>query len=238
MTKLKIKCPNCGARLRGVTSDMIGDIGVCPSCRAEFQISDPNEAATAVGKMPCGPRGDDYVCTNCHIVFRRDGSPKRSFLGFEGLTCPECSHAIKYPLTGGYRRFYWCFIIVVPLICFAIIYFGGGAALPGLAWFAAILALWYDFDKQRKVQEAWYAHERKGHPRTDKGGRAPSPIEQDPIRWFHVVFALLLPYVAAPWGIVNLVRGKRRSGILLLVIPAVLFGVMMTIAFVASWFQR
>lgn len=36
--KLKINCPSCGKVLRGATSDMIGDIGVCPVCKAEFEI--------------------------------------------------------------------------------------------------------------------------------------------------------------------------------------------------------
>jgi hypothetical protein len=36
--KLKIDCPTCGKVLRGATSDMLGDVGVCPVCKAEFRI--------------------------------------------------------------------------------------------------------------------------------------------------------------------------------------------------------
>lgn len=38
--KLKVSCPKCGRRLKGATSAMIGDIGVCQRCRAEFEITD------------------------------------------------------------------------------------------------------------------------------------------------------------------------------------------------------
>ena len=37
--KLRIICPECGHTLRDATSQMIGDIGVCPKCKAEFVIS-------------------------------------------------------------------------------------------------------------------------------------------------------------------------------------------------------
>jgi len=39
--KIKIKCPTCGKRLSGATSEMIEDIGVCPSCGTEFEIQAP-----------------------------------------------------------------------------------------------------------------------------------------------------------------------------------------------------
>jgi len=37
--KLKVACPNCGRGLKGVTSDMIGDTGVCGKCKTEFEIN-------------------------------------------------------------------------------------------------------------------------------------------------------------------------------------------------------
>lgn len=40
-SKLKIRCPKCGSHLKGATSEMTGDIGVCPACKAEFEIHDP-----------------------------------------------------------------------------------------------------------------------------------------------------------------------------------------------------
>jgi len=41
--KLRISCPKCGRSLRGATSDMTGDTGVCPKCKAEFTINYPEE---------------------------------------------------------------------------------------------------------------------------------------------------------------------------------------------------
>jgi DNA-directed RNA polymerase subunit RPC12/RpoP len=39
--KMRVSCPKCGVSLRGVTSDMVGDIGVCPNCKHEFEIMEP-----------------------------------------------------------------------------------------------------------------------------------------------------------------------------------------------------
>lgn len=33
-----IRCPNCNRKLKGATEDMVGDIGVCPKCKTEFEI--------------------------------------------------------------------------------------------------------------------------------------------------------------------------------------------------------
>jgi hypothetical protein len=38
--KITVACPQCGANLRGVTADMIGDIGVCAKCKQEFLIAE------------------------------------------------------------------------------------------------------------------------------------------------------------------------------------------------------
>jgi TRAP-type C4-dicarboxylate transport system permease large subunit len=50
------------------------------------------------------------------------------------------------------------------------------------------------------------------------------------IRWFHIVFAVLMPYIGLPWGIVNLIRKRRRSGLALVLISAFMllfFGVIL-----------
>ncbi len=36
--------------------------------------------------------------------------------------------------------------------------------------------------------------------------------KDDPIKWFHILVAILFPYIGLPWGIVNLCRNKLRSG--------------------------
>lgn len=41
--KLRLNCPQCGRLLKGATREMIGDIGVCPKCKAEFAIEQKGE---------------------------------------------------------------------------------------------------------------------------------------------------------------------------------------------------
>lgn len=36
--RVAVTCPGCGKHLKGATSDMVGDVGVCPTCKAEFEI--------------------------------------------------------------------------------------------------------------------------------------------------------------------------------------------------------
>ncbi len=47
--------------------------------------------------------------------------------------------------------------------------------------------------------------------------------ENSAIRWYHFVFAILMPYVGLPWGIVNLVRKRYRSGLMLIFVSIVMF---------------
>lgn len=42
-SKLSVNCPQCGRALKGAKRDMIGDIGVCPKCKAEFTIEQKGE---------------------------------------------------------------------------------------------------------------------------------------------------------------------------------------------------
>src|SRR3990170_6170533 len=39
--KVKLKYPHCGHNLKGATTAMIGDLAVCPHCKAEFEIRPP-----------------------------------------------------------------------------------------------------------------------------------------------------------------------------------------------------
>jgi hypothetical protein len=35
---IRVNCPNCSRRLFGATSDMVGDLAICKSCKTEFEI--------------------------------------------------------------------------------------------------------------------------------------------------------------------------------------------------------
>jgi len=54
---------------------------------------------------------------------------------------------------------------------------------------------------------------------------AASRATLDEAHWYHMIVAMMLPYVAILWGIVNLSRGKYRSGQMLVVIPLVLLAI-------------
>ena len=45
-----IACPQCGMELYGATEEMIGDIGVCKKCKAEFTIRQDDEQETGSDK--------------------------------------------------------------------------------------------------------------------------------------------------------------------------------------------
>ena len=185
-------------------------------------------------KYPAGPRDKDLVCTECHVAFTQERPLARSFLGFGRFDCPKCSKKVRYPLSRGYKIFYWVFVLGVPIVC-VIMFRYGNIAIPGLAWIAALVALGNDRYFKWKVKTAWYEHERKGKPRTDVPPMSDTErtASLDPIRWFHVVFAICVPYVGILWGIVNLVRGKKRSGILLLVVPVIVFVAVFGICLIA-----
>jgi hypothetical protein len=45
---------------------------------------------------------------------------------------------------------------------------------------------------------------------------------KDNVRWYHVLIALFIPYVGIPWGIVNICRKRRRSGITMVIIGGII----------------
>jgi len=96
-----------------------------------------------VNTYPSGARDKDYVCTHCHVVFTQERRLSRSFLGFGKLVCPQCGKANRYPLSKGYKTFYWLFVIALAALC-AVMFRRGNVILPGIAWIAAVVALGND----------------------------------------------------------------------------------------------
>ena len=56
-------------------------------------------------------KANTYVCTNCKTVVELSTKPKRSFMGFFRIQCPECKKEFRYPLTTGYEVVYWLLLI-------------------------------------------------------------------------------------------------------------------------------
>ncbi len=188
------------------------------------------EMEKEVQGLPAGPRGSEYVCTECYATFDHRGALSRSFLAFPQFKCPQCSRNIRYPLTEGYRTFYWVFIVGLSGASFCTILLQARYAfLPGVLWFAAVWALMDNAALKGRVRKAWYMHERNGPPSVGSaaanGAVKPVAASVDAVRWYHIVIAILFPYWGVPLGIVDLLRGQRRSGKLLIILSVAFLGV-------------
>lgn len=88
------------------------------------------------------------VCETCRHKFRTE--PKRSFLGFQKVTCPSCKKETTYPLTSGYRITYWVLLFLMIIGIFNA-FSEGGIAAPGGFGIALIVALVIDAKTKSKV---------------------------------------------------------------------------------------
>ncbi len=91
------------------------------------------------------------ICQSCGTSFSAD--PKRTFLGFQKMTCLSCKKEVVYPLTRGYRITYWvifAFMAITVLSAFS----QGGIGFPGGLGIAVLIALFRDWAIQKKVRAA------------------------------------------------------------------------------------
>lgn len=51
------------------------------------------------------------ICDKCGHKF--SGVPRKSFLGFQKMTCPGCRKQITLPLIQGYRVTYWVLLALM-----------------------------------------------------------------------------------------------------------------------------
>ena len=58
--------------------------------------------------------------------------------------------------------------------------------------------------------------------------------ERGQLRWYHVVVSILLPYVGLPWGIINLITKRRKSGLVMTIISGIWILVFVIIMLAAS----
>jgi len=92
----------------------------------------------------------EIVCTECFSTF--NAIPKRSFLGFLKFVCPKCNKNVLYPLTSGYRTFYWILVVLMAIVFIGSIAMGGGIFAPNLLGIAVIIALVKDVSIKKKIQ--------------------------------------------------------------------------------------
>lgn len=80
----------------------------------------------------------DATCTKCGA--RQRGTAKRSFFGFQKLTCQRCEATFLYPLTEGYKSFYWL-IVTLGVISAVVILANGEFPLPSIWLLLVSIAL-------------------------------------------------------------------------------------------------
>ncbi len=90
------------------------------------------------------------VCMSCKHNFT--SVPSRSFLGFQKLICPSCSNAVLYPLTSGYRAFYWVIFVIMGLTILSA-FAQGGIGYPGGLGIAVAIALFKDWSIRSRIKK-------------------------------------------------------------------------------------
>ena len=94
---------------------------------------------------------DEVICTECKSRFRLAAKPKRSFLGFPKLFCPQCKQSFLYPLTSGYLFFYWLMVALM-IVVGAYVISQGGTPIPGFVAIAIVFALFKNSSIKRKLE--------------------------------------------------------------------------------------
>ena len=86
-------------------------------------------------------------CSKCRSIF--NGEPDRTFLGFQRMVCPKCGNRLSYPLSRGYRIFYWMMLVLMGLMIVAA-FAQGDFAFPGIIGICMIVALVRDARLRRR----------------------------------------------------------------------------------------
>ncbi len=107
----------------------------------EMSQSEKNTTQTAEEKSKLAPHA---TCWQCGTKFY--GTPKRTFLGFQKLTCPGCLETMTYPLTSGYRVTYWIILGYMVLL-----FLTGYFYAPGLLGIAVIVAVIRDMRLRKQL---------------------------------------------------------------------------------------
>lgn len=88
------------------------------------------------------------VCQSCNSSFTTE--PRKTFLGFQKLTCTFCGTEATYPLTRGYRITYWVtFGVMVATIINSVS--EGQIGFPGGIGIAVLVALVIDWRLKRRI---------------------------------------------------------------------------------------
>lgn len=115
-----------------------------------------------------------YVCTACHADFDYMFlKPKRTFLGFSRVMCPECDHDILYPLTT-FNRVAYIIILLVAVAASVWWLIDGDIPYPAIAAIGAGLILSKDATVRKTIKGAWTRNEALAERRD--APRPPGPV--------------------------------------------------------------
>ncbi|MCC7193809.1 MAG: hypothetical protein IT444_13625 [Phycisphaeraceae bacterium] len=175
-----------------------------------------------------------YVCPQCKQPVRMSGKPKRSFMGFARIPCPSCNTEFRYPLATSTVVVYWLLLLGnVAYLGFVLSQGQGFVPNPiGIVLLIyVVICLVKNSSLKRSVEEL-------GRSAIDVPPAQVVSVEdgmpRGTIRWYHWMFIIIAPYVAFPWGIVNLITRRKRSGLLLLVGSVVWYAIVMGMIFFMS----
>lgn len=91
----------------------------------------------------------NYTCGSCGYPCA--ATPKRTFLGFQRVACPNCAATEDFPLTKGFRIAY-AVILAVMAASMALAANQDEIPLPGLLGLLVITALIIDFRRRKKMK--------------------------------------------------------------------------------------
>ena len=174
---------------------------------------------------------DTYVCTQCKNPVKMESKPKRSFMGFARIPCPYCKTEFRYPLTTGYVVFYWLLLIGnVGLVAYLLS--RGQGIIPNPIGIVVLVYVVISLVKNSTLKRNITETSRSSIDVPPLKVAAVEGESKDRARWYHLLLALMLPYAALPWGIVNLCMKKKGSG-LMLAIPSAIILLIIIITLIA-----
>ncbi len=175
---------------------------------------------------------DTYVCPRCKRAVRMAAKPKRSFMGFARIPCPSCGTEFRYPLATAYVVVYWL-LLLGNVGLFTYVLSQGKGVVPNPIGIVVLVYVVISLVKNSSLKRSIMELSKIASDASPLEVAAVEGESKDRARWYHLLVAVMLPYVALPWGIVNLCLKKKGSG-LMLTIPSAIILVIMVIAIVAS----
>jgi hypothetical protein len=175
---------------------------------------------------------DTYVCPQCKHAVRMTAKPRRSFMGFARIPCPSCNTEFRYPLPTAYVVVYWLLLLGnVGYLVFVLSQ--GQGFVPNPIGIVVLVYVVISLVKNSSLKRSVMEVSKSAIDAPPLQVAAVEGVSKDRARWYHLLIAVMLPYVALPWGIVNLCLKKKGSG-LMLTIPSAIILLIIVITIVSS----